>query len=124
MVTARVADYHLRMPASASDEFRLVDRTGPGQRVVYRKGTQDRTELLVLSGYRESTLPETIAEPRIQFEARAIDRIEMRPALFEGLHRPFALTAGDRLAVRCLLALLRLPGGARLLRLWHARRSA
>jgi hypothetical protein len=26
--------------------------------------------------------------------------------------------------VRCLLALLRLPGGARLLRLWHASRSA
>jgi hypothetical protein len=52
-----------------------------------------------------------------------VDRIEMRPWRFDELHRPFALGAGDRLAVRILLALLRLPGGAKLLRLWHARRS-
>lgn len=52
------------------------------------------------------------------------DRIEMRPSLFDALHRPFALGAGERIAARCLLALLRLPGGAKLLRAWHARRSA
>lgn len=49
--------------------------------------------------------------------------VETRPDLYEVLHRPFALGAGDRLAARALLALLRLPGGARLLRAWHARRS-
>ena len=49
--------------------------------------------------------------------------VATRPDLYEKLHRPFALGAGDRLAARALLALLRLPGGARLLRAWHARRS-
>ena len=56
--------------------------------------------------------------------AHGVDRIEMRPSLFDELHRPFALGAGERMAARCLLALLRLPGGAKLLRAWHARRSA
>ena len=56
--------------------------------------------------------------------ARAVDLIELRPSLFRDLHRPFALGAGERLAARCLLALLRLPGGAKLLRAWHARRGA
>jgi hypothetical protein len=39
------------------------------------------------------------------------------------LHRAFALSRADRLAVRVLLGLLRLPGGSRLLRLWHSRRG-
>jgi hypothetical protein len=46
-----------------------------------------------------------------------------RPDLYRELLRAFALRTGDRLAARILLALLRLPGGARLLRAWHARRS-
>lgn len=45
-----------------------------------------------------------------------------RPDLFAELHRPFSLGRGERLAARTLLALLRLPGGARLLRRWHAKR--
>ena len=49
--------------------------------------------------------------------------VETRIDLYAELHRPFALGAGDRLAARALLALLRLPVGARLLRAWHARRS-
>ena len=56
--------------------------------------------------------------------ARGVDRISMRPSLYRELHRPFALKASERLAARCLLALLRLPGGAKLLRAWHARRGA
>jgi hypothetical protein len=56
--------------------------------------------------------------------ARGVDRISMRPSLYRDLHEPFALKAGERLAARCLLALLRLPGGAKLLRAWHARREA
>jgi hypothetical protein len=50
--------------------------------------------------------------------------IEERPDLFEPLHRPFALGRGERLVARLLLALLRLPGGAVLLRRWHAGRGA
>jgi hypothetical protein len=130
------------MPASASQDFRLIDRAGPGQRVVMRKDAEGGSGFLVISGFRGAPLPDTISSPRIEsrggpdswrmvasegtfdFEARAVDQIEARPSLFAGLHRPFALSAGDRFAARCLLALLRLPGGARLLRLWHARRSA
>lgn len=50
--------------------------------------------------------------------------IAERPDLFDELHRPFALGRGERLAARLLLVLLRLPGGAGLLRRWHARRAA
>lgn len=56
--------------------------------------------------------------------AQGTDRIAMRPSLFADLHRPFALGAGEKFAARCLLALLRLPGGTKLLRAWHARRSS
>jgi hypothetical protein len=51
-------------------------------------------------------------------------QIVERPDLYAELHRPFELRAGERMAARVLLALLRLPGGARLLRAWHAKRSA
>lgn len=51
-------------------------------------------------------------------------QIVERPELYAGLHRPFALGRGERLAARFLLALLRLPGGAGLLRRWHARRAS
>ena len=142
VVTARAAVYHSRMPRTAPREYRLVDRAGPGQRVVLRQDAGDETRFFVMSGYRGPALPAAIANARIEsrggrdawrlagdqasfdFEARAVDEIETRPSLYAGLHRPFALAAGDRLAVRVLLALLRLPGGPRLLRLWHARRSA
>jgi hypothetical protein len=46
-----------------------------------------------------------------------------RPDLYTELHRPFALRTGERVAARLLLALLRMPGGARILRAWHARRN-
>jgi len=51
-------------------------------------------------------------------------RIEERPDLYADLHRPFALGRGERLVARLLLALLRWPGGAVLLRRWHAGRTA
>lgn len=99
---------------------------------------------MAASGYQGPSLPETITnavlhrqegtgsirglletdQGRFEFESAVIDRIETRPGLFAGLHRPFALSATDRLAVRLLLALLRLPGGAGLLRRWHASRTA
>jgi hypothetical protein len=56
--------------------------------------------------------------------AMGTDRIAMRPSLFADLHRPFSLGTGERLAARCLLALLRLPGGTKLLRAWHSRRGS
>jgi hypothetical protein len=57
-----------------------------------------------------------------EFHARAIDRIDMRPDLYEPMHDRFALSAVDRIAVRLLLRALRVPGGARVLRWWQSRR--
>ena len=105
MVTPRGAVYHLRMPGDDTAGLRLPDRSGSATRVV-----------LHVVGKRDADLE--------VHGAQAVDRIELRPSLFDDLHRPFELGAGERLAARCLLALLRLPGGAKLLRAWHARRSA
>jgi hypothetical protein len=141
VVTRSAADYHSSMPGDAATRFRLVDGAGPAQRAVLRAEAPGRSEILVIGGYQGPALPAEIDSPKVEpratggfriigeqgildFDARAIDRIEMHPSLFDELHRPFALGTGDRLAVRVLLALLRLPGGAKLLRYWHARRGA
>jgi hypothetical protein len=103
--TASSADYHLRMPGDAKDGQPLRGGAGPAPRVERRDGRDGDAELVVHG-------------------VRATDRISMRPSLFAPLHRAFTLGAGERLAARSLLALLRLPVGPRLLRAWHARRSA
>ena len=122
--------------------FRVVERGGPGGRLVLRRQAHDGVHWLVIGGFHGPELPEQVTDPAIEpaaegagawrlrcaegefdFRARAVDRLAVQPALFTPLHRPFALTGADRLAVRILLLLLRLPGGARLLRHWHARRD-
>lgn len=45
------------------------------------------------------------------------------PGLFDEMLSPFAMKPRDRVLVRVLLRLLRLPGGAWLLRTWHASRA-
>ena len=129
------------MPTSDIHRFRLVERAGPGQRVQWRASAGIDSAAIVASGFGRAVPPEALADPQLEsrgagawriaardssfeFEARAVDAVEMRPSLFAGLHQPFALAARERFAARCLLALLRLPGGARLLRNWHAKRSA
>jgi hypothetical protein len=104
VVTPRGADYHLRMPGDATAEHRVPERSGSATRIFVRAVGNGDADLEVHG-------------------AQSVDRIEIRPSLFTDLHRPFALGAGERFAARCLLALLRLPGGAKLLRAWHARRS-
>lgn len=128
------------MTGDATNELRVVERAGPARRVVLRAATGTDADLWVLGGYEGPKLPDALGLPRIEsrgngnyrlesdrgnleFTARAIDRIAMRPSLFDALHRPFALGARDRFVARALLALLRLPGGARLLRFWHARQT-
>jgi len=110
--------------------------------MVLRRQARDAVHWLVISGFQGPELPAALTDPAIepaadtagawylrcaegefQFRARAIDRLATRPALFTPMHRPFALSGADRIAVRVLLWLLRLPGGARLLRHWHARRG-
>jgi hypothetical protein len=133
------------MPATNTTEvFRVVERAGAGDRLWLRGEGDDRITHIAASGYQGPPLPESLTHPvlqkkegagprswemnsdqgRFEFESAAVERIEARPALYAGLHRPFALSTTDRVAVRLLLALLRLPGGAGLLRRWHARRSA
>jgi hypothetical protein len=105
VVTPARADYHRRMPGDATTGLRDAAGAGSAVRVERRDGPGGDAELVVHG-------------------ARATDRIAMRPSLFAALHRPFALGRGERLAARCLLALLRLPGGAKVLRAWHARRAS
>lgn len=141
VVTECAADYHSRMPATESYRYRLVEHAGPGRRVRWLGNDRDARVMIVASGYEGAEPPAELTEPRFEsrgaggwrtasregeftFSARAVDLLEMRPALFGTLHRPFALATRERFAARCLLALLRLPGGARLLRNWHAKRSA
>jgi hypothetical protein len=141
VVTGCAADYHSRMPAVAANEYRLVERSGPGARVQFRRQVAGETRILVISGWHGAAPPATVTDPRLEssaagawrlsgsggvaeFGARAADSIVMRPGLYEDLHRPFRLKRGERIAARCLLALLRLPGGARLLRNWHSKRNA
>jgi len=122
--------------------FRLIEQNGPGNRLLLESTAADGCRRIVISEYRGPALPASLNEPviapgrgegewsltaaegRFDFRARSVDRIDERPALLEPLHRPFALSVGDRIAVRMLLWLLRLPGGARLLRRWHAGRDA
>jgi len=128
------------MSGDATSELRVVERAGPARRVVLRADAAGGADLWVFGGYEGPALPdslgrtkpEQLAEMRyrvvaagdgFEFRASVADRIAMRPSLFEALHRPFALGFRDRFAARTLLALLRLPGGAKLLRRWHSRRS-
>ena len=56
-------------------------------------------------------------------EARALRIHEARPLLFSSSLQRFALSAHERRVGLVLVRLLRLPGAARLLRWWHARRT-
>ena len=125
--------------------FRIESRADFTGRLVLRAEDRDATHLFVVSRYEGPALPEVLTDPVIeplaegdapqpgwrlrsgegQFEFRAltVDRLEERAALYEPLHLPFALRRSDRAAVRVLLWLLRIPGGARLLRIWHTQRQ-
>lgn len=125
--------------------FETVERNGPGGRLVLRSCSNGNLRRFVVSGYDGPELPARLTDATIEpqsggagardgwclrsregafaFRARAVDLIEERPALYQPLHRSFALSGTDRFALRVLLWMLRLPGGARLLRRWHAGRS-
>lgn len=131
------------IPGASARDFRVIERNGPAGRLVLRGSGRPAT-LLVLVGYRGAALPDTLTgvqlsshpgksrlndwrlssrEGIFDFEARAVDQLIECPELFLPLLRPFALRRIDRLAARLLLAMLRFPGGARLMRRWHAGRG-
>jgi hypothetical protein len=141
MVAAIAGDYSRRMKADAAAPiFTQVERDGPSGRRVLRSEEADDVQLIVISGFSGPALPERVSRPEIhggsagqrwrfttaegvfEFQARSVDRINCRAALYEPLHRRFSMSAAERAAVRLLLRALRLPGGARLLRWWQSRR--
>jgi hypothetical protein len=143
VVTPVAADYHLPMSVAENpNDYRLVERDGPAGRRVLERRAADGRELLVIARCRGGAWPDrlsdailrpqasdgrwrlTSTEGSFEFETSGIDRVSLRPGLYGPLHERFALNAWDRLAIRVLLAFLRLPGGAKLLRRWHSRRNA
>jgi hypothetical protein len=132
------------MPGTGESKvYRIEQGRGEGT-LRYRNDAGDRRRFLDIARYQGPELPaaltdpvvETLGDPdraprswcircaegRFEFRALAVEQIEECQALYEPLHRPFRLSRSDRLAVRILLWLLRLPGGAALLRRWHAHR--
>jgi len=125
--------------------FEILERHGPGNRLVLGAGENGDRQRIVISGYDGPELPAALTGATLEspflgdgtagrwhlrsregdfaFRARAVDVLEERPGLYAPLHRSFALSGTDRFAVRILLWMLRLPCGARLLRRWHAGRS-
>lgn len=96
--------------------------------------------VLVITGYAGPPLPASLGEASLEpagpdawrltaagetidFAARGVEVLQPQPGLFDDLLVPFALKRRDRRLVGVLLRLLRLPGGAWLLRRWHAQRS-
>jgi hypothetical protein len=116
-------------------------RTGAGARVLLPAAEAPAAPCWTLSAYAGDPLPATIHDPRLErldspgrwrlacregsfeFTARAVEVQEALPGLFDEMLAPYALRSRDKRVVRWLLRLVRLPGGAKLLRTWQARRG-
>ena len=98
---------------------------------------------VLVSGFRGTPLPPVLHDPQLQpdpgladrgdwrvscregefrFSARGVEHHEALPGFFDPMLAGYALRSRDRVVVRVLLRLLRLPGGAWLMRAWHASR--
>jgi len=108
-------------------------------RIVLEGNGPDRA-IVVVTGYAGPPLPPGLGEcsleqagpgawrlasagKKVDFAAGGVEVLQPQPGLFDGLLAPFALKRRDRRLVGVLLRLLRLPGGAWLLRRWHSGRS-
>jgi hypothetical protein len=129
----------------AAGDFHVVERRGPGGRLLLRSRLADRVVFVALAGYAGPELPDVLTNATLSSDdgafapevalrisskegsfdccVRAVEHLAECPALYGPLHGKFALTRTDRMAARTLLAMLRLPCGARLLRLWHSSRG-
>lgn len=136
MVAVIGAVYSPAMPVTAAASVYRIASRGPAARLVLRGRSAEGPELIVIAGYRGPALPNALTHPALtsagddrwrltaaegafDFTARGVDRIALRPALFEPMHARFALSRADRVAVRVLLRMLRFPGGTRILRWWQ-----
>ncbi len=117
-----------------------IERLPPSGVVVATATAADPAPCLVLVAGVEPAPPTRVHDPRVEptgpgrwrlscregeFELRAagLEWLDPRPQLFQELLAGHALRTRDRVVARGLLLLLGLPGGARLLRAWHARRG-
>jgi hypothetical protein len=132
------------MPESGDAKIYRIELGRPAGQLRFRNAADGRRRLMDISGYQGQALPAALTDPlveilgdsegqlrswrmtcaegRFKFQAQSVENIEECPALYEPLHQSFRLSTSDRLAVRVLLWFLRLPGGAGLLRRWHAHR--
>ena len=125
---------------NAEGVYRSV-RTEAGVLLLLPAGEVTAGPRWILSAHAGDPLPATIHDPRLErlgdpgrwrlacregrfeFTARALEVQEALPGFFDDMLAPYALRSRDRRVVRWLLRLVRLPGGARFLRTWHARRG-
>lgn len=132
------------MPESGESQVFRIEQGPVTGLLRFRNDAGDRRRSLVIARYQGPALPATLTEPvvealgapglatrswrisctegQFEFQAHAVEQLEECPALYEPLHQTFRLSTSDRVAVKVLLWLLRLPGGAELLRRWHAHR--
>ncbi len=124
----------------AAGSFSVEARRDGAAGLVLLSGRPGR---IIITGFSGTSLPDVVTDLRLTqcgagaavsswnlacaegafaFEARAVEQQEPRPQLFDALLAPHALKPRERLTARCLLWLMRWPGGAGLLRAWHARR--
>jgi hypothetical protein len=111
---------------------------GAGRIVLESRGPE--AAVVVITGYAGPSLPPDLVDALLEqagpgvwrlvnagattdFVARGVEVLVSQPGLFGELTAPFALKRRERRLVGVLLRLLRLPGGAWLLRRWHSRRS-
>jgi len=118
---------------------RAVRISDEGSGRVALEASGEAGETRVFLGYEGPPLPARLDAARLEalapgawrlsgtqgqfdFHARGQEILEPKAQLFGELLAPFALGQRDRWLVGILLKLLRLPGGAWLLRRWHSRR--
>jgi len=128
---------------TASGRFLRDDEAAVQGRWVFRSECGADGDSIIVSRCLRGELPEVLVDPRFErsagapaarwllatagatyeFEAAEVTLLRPRPQLLAPLVAPFSLRPRDRRVLRVLLWLLRLPGGARALRAWHARRG-
>ena len=133
------------MPATGADgTYRVLRSAEPARTLVLAPEPAGSGPRFVIAGWSGGDLPAVVSRPRLErladegasgrfrlscaegrfeFGALGVEVLEDRTGLFDVPLAEFALRPRDRSVVRWLLRLLRLPGGARLLRAWHTRRG-
>jgi hypothetical protein len=129
------------MAAINAEGVYRTGKTGAGALVILPAAGPAGGLRMTLATYAGEPLPGEIHDPRLErlgapgrwrlicregsyeFTTDGVEIHRAMPGLFDDLLARHGLRARDRTMVRCLLRLLGLPGGARLLRAWHARRG-